>query len=69
MHRGRLGLADEDALEELGSFGDALACGHQAVFVFDGEDVVVAAEAQGGDEVAPERPLCLSHWTGVSSCR
>src|SRR5689334_6193558 len=49
---GRL-LANNETVEEGGGFCQALRRREQAVFVFDGEHVVVAEHAQSRDEFRP----------------
>ena len=52
-HGGGLLLKDADTLEEGDRFLQSLVDGHEAVLMLDGQDSVVAAEAEVGDQVSP----------------
>jgi len=47
-------LFDDHLVQEGGGFAEAFINRHQAIFVLDGEHIIVPHHLQGGDEIAPK---------------
>src|SRR2546429_6403805 len=60
-------LFDHHLVQEARGFAQAFVNGHQAVFVLDGEHVVVADHLESGDQVADRKSTRLNSSHGYIS--